>query len=111
MVDSIGEDDDLRKRRQKLLVQCQEYMSLVNNPITNQVGQMAGRPVKQIESIDSRESRIYQNYDFSVDEDRLLDNSINNIKKTESDPSNKILINPDSPTQIPVYFIKPVKKQ
>ena len=110
MVDAL-EEEMLRDRgrRQKLLELCQEYMTqeyLANvsggktnqTTISNSVGQIAGRSIKQIDSGDSsvgsKEARLYQRHARNTQEDLSLDHRVNSLKKSEPHLSNKILIYP-----------------
>lgn len=55
-----GLEEDLKYRRLKLIAEYQDYMATVDSgkqnqlPSSDQIGQLSGRSVKQIESKDSK---------------------------------------------------------
>lgn len=77
------EEEELRPRRLKLMIQCQEYIDK-NVQVTPAIGQISGRFVKQIDSGDSKESRCYHNYALSCHKECLAENYVNTTKKIKT---------------------------
>lgn len=83
------EDEELR--RSKLLKQCQSYMMERHQlALANQVGRVAGRDVKKIDSGDSVVSRMKQSFQLSAHEDRLLESKVNSVKKIDAHLARKV---------------------
>lgn len=85
---------ELRNRRLRLMFHCQENMApglpSQGNASANQVGMVAGRTVKQIDSADSNDQRIQQIHYQSAKEDRLQPNYVNTIKQIYSSSPHKL---------------------
>ncbi len=87
----IKDDYELKIRRNKVITYYQKHQAPVDcqegksNPshISPLMGQIAGRSVVYTESGASKESRLFQSHMHSTNEDRLLQNYVNTVKKTE----------------------------
>jgi hypothetical protein len=83
-------DYELNIKRSKSISRYQQYQAYVdslnsinvdkNDPMKAQI---AGRSVTQINGSSSRETNLYQTHLNSTKEDRLLQNFVNTLKKTE----------------------------
>jgi hypothetical protein len=78
--------EEIHHRRLQLMIQTQEYQSLVcqRDQIASsaQEGHLAGRAVRQIGATDSKEGRVYRNCAIATEEDRFLPTSVNSVKKS-----------------------------
>lgn len=88
------DEEELKVRRGKLMARYQEYMASLQAASENNkaskpasIGQMSGRFVAQIESCDSKESRLFKSHAMSTLDERIMEGFVNTAKKAEADRS------------------------
>lgn len=103
---SVINDFEVSRRRKNLMAHWEQYHiqaaninsgNLNKNDLTNSSissAQLSGRPVTQIlsSSSTSTEKHSYESYVNSTKEDRLLQNEVNTVKKTEAYLKHNILM-------------------